>query len=112
MFEAKLPNLNKIMEDFKNNEEIKLKTKNVQFPDFRLTTFIQLWGSTATGWDGWGGSAMTFEYTSVVFEVNSCSYGIYFGDKLAYLVFTPNEIFFKDLKEQNMASVFESKKYF
>ena len=74
-------------------------------PDFRFTMFCQTWGSTALGFDGFGGSAMTDAYTTVVNEINSGWYGVFFGEELAYLIKEPNEIFFEDMHKFQMKPV-------
>ena len=46
---------------------------------------LQMWGSTACGWDGMGGSAMTESYTTVIESLNGGSIFVYYGGKLAYV---------------------------
>ena len=54
----------------------------------RVTAFPQLWGSTALGYGGIGGSAMTTAYTVVVESAVVGLRAVYFGEagRLAYLV--------------------------
>lgn len=52
--------------------------------DFHVS--LQMWGSTATGWGGMGGAAMTEQYTVVVENSYLGIAGIYWGGQLAYLV--------------------------
>lgn len=81
----------------------------------RVYVFPQLWGSTVTGFDidcSCGGSAMVEEYTtvletSVVKIDNTCAikdvyYGVFFGNKTAYIIKNPNERFLKDLRDMSM----------
>lgn len=84
--------------------------------DFNTIVFPQIWGSTCTGFDeatdgspAIGGSAMTKEYTTVMCEIVTGSYVIFFGNKPCYKVTNPNEDFLADLKNHNMASLSEAK---
>lgn len=53
--------------------------------DFKLHTFTQVWGSTALGFSGFGGQAIT-EARTYVFVPISCNQKcfIYFGSRFAY----------------------------
>ena len=90
------------------------------YPHIYMDVFRQTWASTALGFGGVGGSAMTDAYTTVVhvyFSPRSSTvtntiektpefHGVYFDGRLAYMIETePKEEFFKDVKERNMASV-------
>ena len=79
--------------------------------EFRCNVFTQLWGSTTLGFSGIGGSAMTEAYTTVCNTDSSNIYGVFFGEKLAYVVKNPNDRFFVDLREHNMASQDEVERY-
>ena len=86
--------------------------------DFECTMFPQIWGSTCTGFDVTedgtpviSGCAMTKEYTSVFHELMTDIYVVCFGDRVCYIVDSPNEIFFDDLKNRNMVSLSKKKKY-
>jgi hypothetical protein len=81
-------------------------------PSFDVTVFSEWWGSTALGFPGMGGDAMTKAYTTVIEEENSGWYGVFFGDRLAYLVPRANERFLDDLNRHQMLSVREAKKYY
>jgi hypothetical protein len=72
--------------------------------------FPQMWGSTALGFPGIGGAAMTDAYTVVL----KCGkqYAVYFGGTYAYCVTEPNEKFFEDLAKRNMERVSNSYEYF
>ena len=53
--------------------------------DFEIYIFQQIWGSTALGFEGIGGQAMTSAYTYVFIPVNinqNCF--VYFDGKFAY----------------------------
>ena len=79
--------------------------------DFEIYTFEQLWGSTALGFDGFGGSAMTPATTYVFVPVGveqKCF--VYFAGQFAYSAdFT--ESFKEDLCRHTMEPVYRSGKY-
>ena len=67
-------------------------------------------GSTALGFEGIGGSAMTKAMTTVVLKTDS-SADVYFGTRLAYHA-KVNERFMEDLNRRNMCSQHEAKKHY
>lgn len=80
-----------------------------------VTLFNQTWGSTALGYDGIGGAAMTDAYTVVVeFQGVYCVY--FGGGRLAYRIDPRNltsegfEMFCKDLDTRNMPGQHEMRK--
>ena len=101
-------------------ENHKEALKDLFAPKFKMDVFMQTWGNTATGFDadnGCSGQAFTDEYTTVC-EISWCRkdkekgivhveekiYGVFFGNKIAYMFINPNKHFFKDLKNRNMKS--------
>lgn len=75
-----------------------------------VTVFPQLWGSTALGYGGIGGSAMTTAYTIVVEAPVVGQRAIYFGasGRLAYLVpigGDHEEVFLRAVAERSLPSV-------
>ena len=63
------------------------KDRRVTVDDFEIYIFEQVWGSTALGFGGIGGQAMTEENTYVFVPLNcdqKCF--IYFGSRFAYEV--------------------------
>ena len=85
--------------------------KNPTLDDFELHTFEQTWGSTALGFGGMGGSAMTSARTYVFIpwhDSQKCF--VYFAGRFAYAV-DYSEKFMKDVLEGNVAAVYESGKY-
>lgn len=85
--------------------------EKVSLNDFEIHTFEQNWGSTALGFDGIGGQAITSART-YVFEpicVNQ-KFFVYFGCKFAYAV-PYSSILMKDIAKQNMVSVNKRGKY-
>lgn len=71
--------------------------------------FPQLWGSTALGFGGIGGAAMTTAYTTVI----ECygQYAVYFGGGHAYTLRRPNQQFWADIAARFLKSVEEHSLY-
>lgn len=69
--------------------------------------FPQTWGSTALGFGGIGGCAMTTAQTVIIGYGNR--FEVYFGGRFAYEVLDPNEQFFSDMRKWRMASVKDAK---
>lgn len=113
---------NRIVSDFKDD----IKSLGDYRFRHRVYVFPQLWGSTVTGFDidgSCGGSAMTEEYTTVVeksiikldgdfTQFKNIYYGVFFGNKPAYILKNPNERFLKDLSEMYMQPQSTSYLYF
>ena len=96
---------------------------------FRMYVFPQTWSSTALGFGGCGGQAITEAYTTVVEMswdyVNKTDdirglnlttsddriYAVFFDGKLAYICLNPNEQFFEDLNNRYMRSQNQSQAY-
>lgn len=83
--------------------------KGVVTTEFDVYVFPQIWGSTCTGFDITSdgqpvisGSAMTKEYTTVIHEILTDTYVVFFGNKLCYMVDNANEKFLKDLENKNL----------
>ena len=76
-----------------------------------MRMFPQTWGSTALGFDGIGGSAMTSAYTVVCYDWGSNYWGVFFGERLAYIIKDPNDEFHKDMREGQMHPINECGKY-
>lgn len=79
--------------------------------DFELFIFEQLWGSTALGFKGVGGQAMTTANTYVFVPVcvnQKCF--VYFAGQFAYAV-PYSQIFIDDVRKCDMESVARSGKY-
>ena len=122
------PNLELIEYKFISKiEELYPGTYKAYYYDIRANVFPQTWSSTALGFDGFGGSALTMSYTTVMSAYLSQRsstttntivskpefWAVYFGDRLAYLIEgEPTELFFTDLENRNMASVQKSSRYY
>ena len=84
---------------------------NPTLDDFKLHTFEQTWGSTALGFGGVGGQAMTSATTYVFIPIvanQKCF--VYFAGRFAYAV-DYSEKFMEDVFKCDMASVADSGKY-
>lgn len=94
------------------------------YADMHVDVFTQLWGSTALGFGGCGGSAMTKAFTTVfqaILQKRSATslneiedipefHAVFFEDRLAYMITgEPTEAFYKDLRERMMAPVASAK---
>ena len=92
----------------------RFKYKEKPYPtidDFELYTFEQVWGSTALGFGGIGGQAMTSARTYVFIPIH-CNQKcfVYFAGRYAYAA-DYSEKFMEDVLNNNMAAVYESGKY-
>ena len=79
--------------------------------------FPQTWPNTAGGFSRPGiiaGQAFTTEITTVmtayIHDTKEEYYGVFFGNRPAYIVDHANETFFEDLKNRQMKSKYEAKK--
>ena len=93
------------------------KTRRLMTDELEVVMFPQTWGSTALGYGGLGGAAMTPAYTIIVSCPRSV-HCVYFGSgRLAYkLIWAAmssegRENFYKDLAAHNMSAVHGSEKY-
>lgn len=84
---------------------------NPTLDDFELHTFEQTWASTALGFGGIGGQAMTSArtYVFIPIGINQKCF-VYFAGRFAYAV-DYSDKFMKDVLGCNVASVYESGKY-
>lgn len=89
----------------------RFKNRNTRISDFEMISFNQTWGSTALGFGGIGGQAMTSARTYVFVPV-TCEEDclVYFAGKFAYSVPYSQE-FVEDVKGENVAGKYESSKY-
>jgi hypothetical protein len=87
----------------KEDKRIKKKRKPSEYDMEVRAMFPQTWGSTALGFGGIGGAAMTTAYTVVVECMGA--YAVYFGGHHAYTITQPNDQFFEDVAKQRMSAV-------
>ena len=109
-----VPCLLSIENDFKNEAKMRFPdlVKEYGFIEPELTVFSQTWGSTALGFGGIGGQAMTSAYTTVIWDYTMNIWAVYFVNRLAYIIRDPNDLFMENVfKSRNVASVAEYGKY-
>ena len=84
---------------------------NPTLDDFEIHVFEQTWGSTALGFGGVGGQAMTSAttYVFIPIGINQKCF-VYFAGSFAYAV-DYSDKFMKDVLGCNVAAVHESGKY-
>lgn len=104
-------------EEFLEIFEERKKNKKHVSAEIDAVVFPQIWGSTCTGFDvtedgspAWGGCAMTKEYTTVLHELLTDTYIIFFGERMCYKVTNANAEFYEDLQKRQMASLSEAKR--
>lgn len=87
------------------------RDRHAHIDDFDVYVFEQTWGSTALGFGGIGGQAMTNENTYVFIPLN-CDQPcfVYFGSRFAYKV-EYSDIFMNDVRSGHVESVSRSGKY-
>lgn len=71
-----------------------------------IINFKQTWGSTALGFGGMGGDAMTDAYTTVLRRGKT--WFVFFGGKFAYKVSIDDKVFYEDMKNRRLRSVKEA----
>ena len=85
---------------------------NTRVDDFDLHTFEQMWGSTALGFGGMGGQAMTPARTYVFIpNVDGEDYIVYFAGRFAYKASINSEKFREDMRKGYLEPVYRSGKY-
>ena len=71
--------------------------------------FVQTWGSTALGFGGIGGQAITSAYVSVIESNLTGEFAVYFHGMLAYVIKRPNEKFWEDVHSRKMVDAKDGK---
>ena len=105
------PNLPLIQERFWNRIKDLEIIEEINYLEFEVEVFPQVWGSTALGFGGVGGQVITNAYTTVIYETGSGIYGVFFNERLAYIIENPNHLFFEDLNNRNMECCSRASKY-
>ena len=85
------------------------RTRRPYQDEVDVYSFPQGWGSTALGFGGVGGQAITTAQTTVV--VCQPAAAVYFGRRLAYVIKNINSRFMSDVAAWNMADVRHHSKY-
>ena len=79
------------------------KTRKHSMYDLTVfTMFPQTWSSTALGFQGIGGQAITSAYVCIIESNLLGQLAVYFGERLAYVIKRPNEKFMEDIASQRM----------
>lgn len=73
--------------------------------------FPQTWGSTALGFGGLGGQAVTTAYTIVLSNSLDGELAVYFGGRFAYKVKKTTEKFYADIVAQQLLPVARAYEY-
>lgn len=82
--------------------DIIYRTKKIE--EYQIYDFDQTWGSTALGFNGVGGSAMTTARTYVLIPMDREEAYVYFGGRFAYRC-KINDNFREDIKKHEIAGV-------
>jgi hypothetical protein len=79
------------------------KSRKHSFYDLTVySMFPQTWSSTALGFGGIGGQAITSAYVCIIESDLVGGYAVYFGGRLAYVINRPNEKFIEDIERHRM----------
>jgi len=79
------------------------KTRKHSLYDLTVNSmFVQTWGSTALGFGGIGGQAITSAYVCIIESNLIGQFAVYFGGRLAYVIKRPNSTFFEHITNQKM----------
>jgi hypothetical protein len=79
------------------------KSRKHSFYDLAVySMFPQTWSSTALGFGGIGGQAITSAYVCIIESNLVGGYAVYFGGRFAYVINRPNEKFIEDLQRHRM----------
>lgn len=97
-------------EQYKSGKSGTPKTRRPELRDIsRFSAFDQMWGSTALGFGGIGGCAMTVA-TTVCVEGPNQDWCVYFGGRFAYKIDRANGAFYEDMAKRFMVDVNSAKK--
>jgi len=89
----------------KEDRRITKKGKHTEYNISVYAMFPQTWASTALGFGGIGGAAITSAYTTILESDQGGGFCVYFGGKFAYRIQQPNEKFYEDIARRNMSEV-------
>ena len=101
-------------EHFSKTKEDKRITKTRKHSDRDIEVyamFNQTWSSTALGFGGLGGQAITNAYTIVLRSNYLGEYCVYFGGRFAYHIKRINQKFIEDVMNRQMCEVKHKSKY-
>jgi hypothetical protein len=87
------------------------KTRKHSLYDLTVySMFPQTWSSTALGFGGIGGQAITSAYVCIIESNLVGGYAVYFGSRLAYVINRPNDKFADDIERHRMVDASLGKK--
>jgi hypothetical protein len=89
----------------KEDKRIKKMRKPSAYDIAVVAMFPQQWGSTALGFGGIGGQAITEAYVVIVECRQNGQHAVYFGGRHAYTIDCPNGFFTEDMTAKRMADV-------
>jgi hypothetical protein len=95
-------------EHYRKTKEDKIIVKSRKHSPHDITVFAmftQTWSSTALGFGGLGGAAITSAYVVVLDSHQGKGFCVYFGGRFAYHIQKPNDNFFGDVINRGMADV-------
>lgn len=101
-----LPEIEEPIFGYENHKRIdtgKTRSRRPEINEVEIYSFPQTWGSTALGFGGLGGAAMTTAQTVVVVKDNAGC--VYFGGGFAYRINNCNAAFWADVNSFNMNEV-------
>jgi len=104
-----LPNVQYRYRKPKDKEE-EIRERRPDKQECRVYHFPQVWSSTALGFGGIGGAAITEAYTTVV-VLNDVAC-VYFDGRLAYRIDDFNDTFIEHLKNQKMNDCLHKDEYY
>ena len=78
--------------------------------EIEIYVFPQMWGSTALGYSGIGGSAMTGSHTIIFYNTYTGNVMLSYGARFIKLN-TPNRLFFEDISKGRIESECKLSKY-
>lgn len=93
----------------RGGQEVGTQLRRPRIGDLDIRHFPQLWGSTALGFGGMGGAAMSRAYTTVIIHQDVAA--VFFSGRHAYTVEMFNKKLLEDVSKGCMASVNECNKY-
>lgn len=77
-------------------EKIEKRIAGLPFPEswliFDIYCFSQVWPSTSRGWGGFGGAALTMDYTTVIHNPDFGIIAVFWGGHFAYAVNDTDEV--------------------
>jgi len=79
--------------------------------DISYYIFPQIWGSTALGYGGIGGQAITSSHTIVLYDECLNIVWVSFGGRVAYKIKDPAQCFWEDLYKHELVDTFRHSKY-